>query len=54
MVDWMINSEKLATRDEAVKLSQKLADLNLIQHVVERQPFTDKLLFFEFRVSRLE
>ena len=52
MVDWMLKNEKMISREEAVKLCQKLLDLNLMQHVSERQPFADdKLVFFEFRVT---
>jgi hypothetical protein len=50
-VDWLVNSGGLLSRVEAVKLGQKLMDLQIIQHVAKQQPFADKNYFYEFVVN---
>lgn len=47
-VDWFVNSGGVFSRAEAVKLGQKMMDLQIIQHVAKQQPFCDKNYFYEF------
>jgi len=53
-VDWLITNEKLFSRSEAVKLGQKLLDLQLIQHVARQQPFADKEFYYEFMQTTIQ
>lgn len=47
-VSWMVNTLGLRTRARAEEMGQKLVEAQLIEHVVEPQPFKDKYLFFRF------
>ncbi len=53
-VDWLITKERIFSREESVKLGQKLMDLHLIQHVARQQPFLDKNFYYEFVESTID
>ena len=52
-VDWLLKNLAYRTREEAIRMGEKLVDQGFIEHVVEPQPFRDAFLFFRFTVSIL-
>ena len=49
-VDWMMKHLGCRTREEGIKIGEKLVDEGFIEHVVDPQPFKDAYLFFRFTV----
>ncbi len=49
-VDWLVAREGL-TRDEAVRLGQRLVEHGLVHHVLDEHPFRDAPFFYRFRAD---
>lgn len=48
VVDWMVETYGLSTRDEAVAMGQSLINARLMHHVANDHPFQDDHLFYRF------
>ncbi|MEL7086470.1 MAG: mechanosensitive ion channel domain-containing protein [Cyanobacteria bacterium J06597_1] len=46
-VDWLVESQR-TTRENAVQIGQILMDRQVIQHVLDEQPFLDRHMFYRF------
>jgi hypothetical protein len=46
-VEWLMRAEDLS-RDEAIRLGQRLVDRGLLHHVLDEHPFRDGPYFYRF------
>ena len=46
-VDWLVENQR-TTRENAVQIGQILMDRQVIQHVLDEQPFLDRHMFYRF------
>ena len=48
-MDWLIDKEEVATREQGVEVGKLLVDTDFIHHVKDEHSFEDGNLYFRFR-----
>lgn len=51
LVTWMVDNQKAATRQEAVRHARTLLENHIIRHVTDKHHFKDDVLFYQFKMD---